>query len=86
MTKQTVIRFIAFGSFLIASSASIAYAEPAPAATRAGTQSTLTRANDDVLRQLRPSGLKRHGENISRIGGRGYHDFLTVIHAPGAKR
>ena len=84
MSKYTVIRFVALGSFLIASSASVAMADTTP--TRAGKQSTLKRASDDVIRQLKPSGLRQHGANISRIAGRGYRDFLVTIKAPGAKK
>ncbi len=85
MSKHTVIQFIAFGSLVLTANAPFALAgEPAP--TRAGKQSTLQRANDDVLRQLKPSGLKQHGANMSRIAGRGYRDFLVTIKAPGARK
>jgi hypothetical protein len=85
MSKQSIIRFTAIASFLVASSASV-IASAETTATRAGTQSTLKRANDDVLRQLRPSGLKQHGQNMSRIANRGYVDFMATIKAPGHRR
>jgi hypothetical protein len=84
MFKSSVSRFIALGSFVIASSAGVAMAgEPVP--TRAGQQSTLRRAHDDVLRQLKPSGLKRHGANIANIADRGYRDVLVKIKAPSTR-
>jgi hypothetical protein len=85
MSKQTIVQLIALGSLLLTANAPFALAGE-PAATRAGKQTTLQRANDDVLRQLRPSGLRQHGANISRIAGRGYRDFLVTIKAPGARR
>jgi hypothetical protein len=84
MFKSSISRFIALGSFVIASSAGVATAgEPTP--TRAGQQSTLRRAHDDVLRQLKPSGLKRHGSNIAHIADRGYRDVLVKIKAPSTR-
>jgi hypothetical protein len=85
MSKQSVVQLIALGSFLFTANASVALAGE-PASTRAGKQSTLQRANDDVLRQLKPSGLKQHGANLSRIAQRGYRDFLVTIKAPGARK
>lgn len=83
MSKSSIVRFAALSGFVIASSASVAWADPG---ARPAKPNALARANADVLRQLKPSGLKQHGANFSRLAGEGYHQFLVTIKAPSAKR
>jgi hypothetical protein len=63
---------------------------PAPSATNktrgAPTKSTLQRASDDVLRQLRPSGLKRHAQGFGALAKRGYDDVVSKVSGKPAQR
>ena len=85
MSKNSSARFVLTLTFALGALAPAVASAEAPPVKPAARPSTLERANADVLRQLRPSGLKQHGASIGRIAVRGYHDVLATIHAPSAK-
>ena len=92
MTHSTIFGYALAVSIVLAS-AGVA-AEPARAnapnqtATTAALErkTTLQRANDDVLRQLRPSGLKRHAQGFGALAMRGCDDVVSKVSGKPAKR
>lgn len=86
MTPSNMLGFALTLGLLLASASAAAEqaaaACPAPAATR---KTTLQRASDDVLRQLRPSGLKRHAQGFGALAKRGYEDVVSKVSVKPAK-
>jgi hypothetical protein len=93
MNKHSVVRLAAFGSFLIASGASVAWAEQAPckeptpksapSVKTAVKQSVWTRAQSDITRSFQPSELKQSARNIGNEIDRDYHRLMVTV---GAKK
>lgn len=87
MAKATIFQ----GAFLAASIAVSATAAAEPTAPKSPTnrstqKSTLARANEDVLRQLRPSGLKKHARGFGALAVRGYEDVASKVRGMPKKR
>ena len=96
MTHSTIVGYALALSVVLASGSAAAEAAPAPitASTPSPTaptapgerETTLQRANDDLLRQLRPTGLKRHAQGFGALAKRGYADVVSKVSGKPAKR
>lgn len=86
-TATLLRRAVMCGVMLVAANAA---AEPAvapkPSAADREQKSTLARANDDVLRQLRPSGLKKHAQGFGALAVRGYDDVVSKMSGKPRKK
>lgn len=94
MNQSKIFGYALAVSIVLASAGVAAEPAAANAPSRAATngpavgerKTTLQRANDDVLRQLRPSGLKRHAQGFGALAKRGCDDVVAKVSGKPAKR
>ena len=94
MTHSTIFGYALAVSIVLASAGVAAEPARANAPNQTATngpaalerKTTLQRANDDVLRQLRPSGLKRHAQGFGALAKRGCDDVVSKVSGKPAKR
>jgi len=80
MAHSTMFRCaIAAVLMLAATTAAAEPAAPKPQPTCEAKKTVLERANDDLTRQLRPSGLKRHAHAFGSLAERGFRDTVITL-------